>query len=449
MFEVINWNLLKLEERDMSKQAVFVVALALTLTTITFVACGGGGGGGQPQDNGGPDTPSVSAPLNITPIGMSSFALGVPSFPVDQLLDISKSVGRVATNELYTFPEQPDRTQITAALKSLIDEGYDVFHEIHILNGPGMRKSTDSWINGVVGKHTSNEQFIDLLKSNQTVKNAVDGLFAEVVAEARALEAIGVEVVICPELEDNHTHNDSYNILLNALYKAGWTDKSKIVRNTHLGSPMADLRKEVHASSLADMKKRNLRAGDIQNNDGQTMGSIPQEELAAMAKYAQEHDIVFYLWIAEMQGLRHVAGGKPWQMDILGAYDQRNYSIPEPEVYRNILVSNLNLMALVTPTDKVISKFLWKPKATSPYNEGKLVIHVDACDAVVVVNGEALPDYGPGNGRCNTSRSQKTACSYGNNVKVEVFDIKTNEPYMHNGLPYVTVPSGCDRFEIP
>lgn len=93
-------------------------------------------------------------------------------------------------------------------------------------------------------------------------------------------------------------------------------------------------------------------------------------------------------------------------------------------------------------------EFLWKPKAESAYNKGSLVIHVDACNAIVFVDGEALEDYGPGNGRCNTSRAFKPGCAYGTNVKVEVFDIRTKRPYTHNGKPYVVVPNGCNRFEF-
>ncbi len=95
-----------------------------------------------------------------------------------------------------------------------------------------------------------------------------------------------------------------------------------------------------------------------------------------------------------------------------------------------------------------IRDFLWKPKAESDYNKGSLVIHADPCNATVVVNGQPLIDFGPGNGRCNTSRAFQSGCAFGNGVKVEIFDNDTKLPYTHNGLPYVTVPRGCDRFEF-
>lgn len=95
-----------------------------------------------------------------------------------------------------------------------------------------------------------------------------------------------------------------------------------------------------------------------------------------------------------------------------------------------------------------IHDFLWKPSAESAYNHGSLVIHAGPCDATVKVNGEALLDFGPGNGRCNTSRAFQPGCAYGKNVKVEIIDNATGLPYTHNGVPYVTVPDGCSRFEF-
>ena len=95
-----------------------------------------------------------------------------------------------------------------------------------------------------------------------------------------------------------------------------------------------------------------------------------------------------------------------------------------------------------------IRDFLWKPKAESAYNAGSLVIHAGPCNATVVVNGQTLLDFGPGNGRCNTSRAFQPGCAFGNNVKVEIFDNDTKLPYTHDGLPYITVPRGCDRFEF-
>ncbi len=97
-----------------------------------------------------------------------------------------------------------------------------------------------------------------------------------------------------------------------------------------------------------------------------------------------------------------------------------------------------------------ITDFLWKPRAESNYNKGLLVIHASPCNLDVVVNGEQLRDYGPGNGRCVTARSTtRSGCGYGSNVKVEIFDSTTGLPYLFpDGNPHYIIPSGCNRTEF-
>jgi len=95
-----------------------------------------------------------------------------------------------------------------------------------------------------------------------------------------------------------------------------------------------------------------------------------------------------------------------------------------------------------------ITDFLWKPRAESSYNQGSPVIHANPCDATVYVNGQALMDFGEGNGRCNTSRMFSSCGSYGSNVKVEIFDNKSGLPYFNGNDPFVIVPNGCSRYEF-
>ncbi len=95
-----------------------------------------------------------------------------------------------------------------------------------------------------------------------------------------------------------------------------------------------------------------------------------------------------------------------------------------------------------------ITDFLWKPRADSDYNKGSPVIHASPCNATVWVNGEALHDFGPGNGRCNTSRMFRSCGSFGTNIKVEIFDNDTGLPYFNGDDPFVIVPNGCSRFEF-
>ncbi len=95
-----------------------------------------------------------------------------------------------------------------------------------------------------------------------------------------------------------------------------------------------------------------------------------------------------------------------------------------------------------------ITDFLWKPVAESDFNKGSPVIHVNPCDATVYVNGVAGTDFGPANGRCNTTRLFQSCGSYGSNIKVEVIDNDTGLPYFNGADPFVIVPNGCSRFEF-
>ena len=95
-----------------------------------------------------------------------------------------------------------------------------------------------------------------------------------------------------------------------------------------------------------------------------------------------------------------------------------------------------------------ITDFLWKPAAESPYNRGNPVIHANPCNATVYVNGNALIEFGPGNGRCNTSRMFSSCSSFGTNIKVEIIDNETGLPYFNGPDPFVIVPNGCSRYEF-
>ena len=109
--------------------------------------------------------------------------------------------------------------------------------------------------------------------------------------------------------------------------------------------------------------------------------------------------------------------------------------------------------SLMRETNKIksagdITDFLWKPRAESPYNPGNPVIHANPCNATVYVNGNALLDFGPGNGRCNTSRMFSSCGAFGSNIKVEIFDNESGLPYFNGSDPFVIVPNGCSRYEF-
>lgn len=97
-----------------------------------------------------------------------------------------------------------------------------------------------------------------------------------------------------------------------------------------------------------------------------------------------------------------------------------------------------------------ITDFLWKPESDGGYNPGLLSILVNPCGVQVLVNGEELQNFGPGNGRCSTARSlRKSGCGYGGNARVEVIDPSSGLPYTFpDGNPYYIIPNGCSRVEF-
>ncbi len=94
-----------------------------------------------------------------------------------------------------------------------------------------------------------------------------------------------------------------------------------------------------------------------------------------------------------------------------------------------------------------ITDFLWKPQSDAhSRSPGTLAVLASACNAEVRVNGIALVDSGPSNGRCTTARGSEAGCTYGVNVKVEVIDRATGLPYAFpTGDPFYMVTNGCVR----
>lgn len=329
------------------------IILAIVISLIVFLGeCGGGGGssgggGGAPEPAPGKIQNSIVE--NSTPYGLSTFAMGiVGKFPLEDsqtpegigYKTVAQVVRHIATNELYTFPETPNRQQVISTLQEFIKNGHLVTHEIHILSGPGMRKGRDTWINGVVGRSVYDEEFVSMLQSNQTVRAAVQQLFNEVVAYANVLEGIGVEVLICPELEDNENHN-TFKILLNMLVAAGWTDATKTVRNGGFPGEFAGLRYEAH--SLYDINS--LRAGDILNGDGNTFyfsdqsnpnnGSYSEAQERSALATSEARGIIFFIWSAHLQGNQQVSPGNSIPYP---AYTDRHYVLDNPIGMASILL---------------------------------------------------------------------------------------------------------------
>lgn len=330
------------------------------LLSVVSVGCGGGGGGSGGGNGGdGQDTKIKNAVLeNTTPIGISSFAMGVPNkFPFDDAQQtpegigfgaVSKVVRHIATNELYTFPERTNPAQVEMYLKNLVDAGHQVTHEIHILNGPAMRKSTDYFINDFYHSSIDDKTFVRDLNTNQALQDHVRNLFAEVVAHARVLEASGVEVLICPELEDNHPDDvemkngklTSIGLLISFLTDLGW-DRTRIVRNGGRLHAIADIRYESHNQSGSVAQ---LRPGDIYNNDGKdySYDTQPQvgckyseSDMRAIRDAGQNSGVIVFIWSAELQGLNY---NSQCNGSAVPSLRNRNYIFEEPVRLASILL---------------------------------------------------------------------------------------------------------------
>ena len=96
-------------------------------------------------------------------------------------------------------------------------------------------------------------------------------------------------------------------------------------------------------------------------------------------------------------------------------------------------------------SDTTLGKILWKPVSDS---SGNLAVLTDAYDVTIVVRGaitETLRSVGPSNGYGTTARGNRPGCSFGSNVRVELFDERGYRVLTNSGLDTVTIPNGCAR----
>jgi len=347
----------------LTKKMIIRLLMCTILGVVLAIGCNSGGGG-----NGDIITPPEDDPAqsenrilngvreNTVPVGLSVFALGVPNkFPLEdnQQIDsigfkvVARAVRRIATNEVFTFPETPDPEQVFETLKFFIDNGHQITHQIHILNGPGMRRATDWFVNEAAGRRLYDEEFIDLLYASNDFRIKVLNKFAEVVRHAKRLESIGVDVYICPELEDNHSVGDSgsFGILLDFLRAAGWTNpdgslrRDKVIRNGGSVGRIQGIRYEKHPHNRQEFEHavNSLRPGDFINTDGASFSFhdedypspvIPEEDIRYMIKKSEEKNIIFYFWRAELQGYKYVGNG---HHQIHPAYRDRYYILDNPK----------------------------------------------------------------------------------------------------------------------
>ena len=279
---------------------------------------------------------------NSVPVGVSTYALGVPSFPRAEVSTVAKSVHLIATNQLIDFPDNQNNDNVYNYLKELRDSGFEVFHEIHIINAPGVRKGRSNLVNGWFGKAVSTNTFVKAIKTNQAIRDTILNKFSEVVTFAKQLEELGIEVVICPELEDNET-DQTFNILLILLEKAGWVDNNgklrvhKVVSNPMAGGNRVRLgiRKESHSF---DTNMSKLLPGDIINGDGKPLefaknnpsnydsGKKIQQKLVACG----QRNLICYPWTAGLQGFKDYKNSTGARV-YYGSYFHRRYVLDYPD----------------------------------------------------------------------------------------------------------------------
>ena len=342
------------------------------LTTIFIVialviGCSGGGEGGDtitPPDSSSPTENRILNGVreNTVPVGISSFAIGIPNkFPLEDNQQeegigfkvVARSVRRIATNEVFTFPERSDPNQVYETLKFFVESGHQVTHEIHILNGPGMRRASDWFVNEAANRSLYPDDFIDLLYSSNDFRLKILDKFAEVVVHAKRLEAIGIDVYICPELEDNHSDGDegSYGILLDFLRAAGWSNsdgslrRDRVVRNGgHVGRiPGIRYEKHPHSKSEFNRDLDSLRPGDFINTDGESFRwddenpqtKITEADIREMIRQAEQKNVIFYIWEARLQGYKHMGNGhyQPYPH-----YLDRHYILTQPRNFIALLM---------------------------------------------------------------------------------------------------------------
>lgn len=183
----------------LSQRLLCVAAIAV------LVSCGSGGGGGssiieEPQ----PDNLTVDWQLdNPVPRGIGSLALGVPTFPREQYMEVISVLKNNFTNHLWDFPQTSSKDLVYNFLAELAAKNHNVTHEIYIINGPGIRGGRSHLTNSLAGKTVKPEEFERLVRSNASFREKLLNEFKRVVGFAKLLEQLGIEILICPVLEDN------------------------------------------------------------------------------------------------------------------------------------------------------------------------------------------------------------------------------------------------------
>lgn len=336
---------------------------------ICLASCksGSNSSGSDPQSELTPETERRivnQIKENLVPYGYSTFALGVPNkFPLEDNQNIegigykvvAQSVRRVAVNFLYAFPEPPDPNQAIDFVKFLIDQGHIVTYEVYVMFGPAIRAGSDRIMVDSVGNAYSScgsksecvEVYKDLIWNNSVAREAVRQEFAGAVNHAKEVEALGADVYICPEIEDN---DDKINesgffgkLYMNWLREFGWTNpdgslrRDKVVRNGGSArNRIPGIRYELHPHSMYELAQSGLVPGDFWNNDGRDFWFesdnrkpdffMSEEEIRWMRQWGEDHNVVGFIWYNELQGAITREHGD----EKIGPYRDRAYIMRSP-----------------------------------------------------------------------------------------------------------------------
>jgi hypothetical protein len=341
----------------MLKKFSLLVELALvSILLLILTSCGSGGGssGGNTQDQVEAPPTEVGAIVdwkldNPAPRGIGSLALGVPTFPREAYLEVIAVLKNNFTNHLWDFPEASNKDLVYNFLAELRGRGHTIVHEIYVVNGPGIRGGRSRLANSLAGKTVEPEEFDKLVRTNQQFRFKLRAEFVKVVEFSKLLEQLGIEVLICPVLEDNLS-DSGFNSVVTLLVEAGWDNTGEIVReksvvrNGEGDQKPTGVRREIHPKSVGSATAKTLAPGDIINTDGKTFTYADEaksskqfsiDEVKFLIQYSEDRQVLFSLWEARLQGrMPKPDGSYPY----IGSDVNRTYLLDRPEELKKILL---------------------------------------------------------------------------------------------------------------
>ena len=424
--------------------------ILLLLTYLFFTSCQ------QIDDSILDDVNPINPKLNNSiPLGLSTFAIAASEFPLSDLTKSNSKIKYIAINELYTFPEQGNHSVVKDHLTAKINEDYQIYFELHILNEPAIRKSQDYFVNGLMGRKISNKDFENLILKDVKLQNGIKKLFDEAVSYAKEIEKLGVKVVISPLLEGTMSV-DCQLKLISYLTAQGWSKKAIVLSNKYLARQQGTLF-EAHPTNLQEAKNfvAEMSPGDIINTDGTSFTFdvdqnnkdylFTQDEISQLINITQNYKIVFFLWQDRLQGLIQTGSNASASLD--GVYNDRNYKIIYPEIIANLFAGIDFTSDIPLEQNNKIDFLLWKPISTGggPGYEGNITVLTKGRDDIkCYINGsnsnitQIIPPSG-----YNTRFATRINCRQLHSNTTVTFKDKNNIT-----VKSYNIQNPCNRYEI-